>query len=198
MINWSSLWPQSQKSPYRPNSTLLYTGNVVEVISQPYVINWVVWKCALRIPLTCPSLTSLSKHSRNTPANTHLWLESVGKQRKKRLFHEYWISLWGWKKQLCSGSFFNDLKVHTHESFSSVCLFDVVERKREIKKGRNCSLESFDEPPNEVQGWAPQSRSNTIFQTGGSSCCWHKKRPMGFISYLWKSVEGKQQFLGPE
>lgn len=50
------------------------------------------------------------------------------------------------KKQLCSGSFFNDPKVHMHESFSSVCLFDMEERKREIKKEENCSLEGFDEP----------------------------------------------------
>lgn len=152
------------------------------------------WKCAFRIPLTRASLTRLCKRSLKAPANIHPWWGLVGEQRGKSIS---WILdfIMIAKKQLCSGSFFNDPKVHTHESFSGRCLFDMGERIELKKRGESCSPEGFDKPWVESQIEHLNHGPIQSFRQLGHPDP-DTNRPVGSRSHIWKSAEGKTTASG--
>lgn len=79
-----------------------------------------------------------------------------------------------------------------HESFSSGCLCDLGEGIREKREGWAIPPVGFEGPWDETKVEHLDHGLKTIFWTGGSSCCRHKKRPnedsssqMQLLQILW-------------
>ena len=79
----------------------------------------------------------------------HTSATGVSGRAEENPFHEYWISLWGWKN-----SFAVDHSLMTqsplHESFISGCLLDMGEGMREKGEGETISPVCFDGPLEET------------------------------------------------